>query len=219
MKTTIITMLLLAGMFASAQVSFTNTPNATILDGNPVGLIQQLTVSGVGGAISSVQVTLDITGGFNGDLYAYLVGPQGQVAILLNRVGVTGANPFGYLDSGLAITLADSGANIHGYGSGFGTNLSGQVIGTWAADGRNVDPYSAGSVFDSASTLVNLGVFNNTLANGQWTLFIADLGVGGGNANLHNVILTIMTVPEPQTWVMLIGGLALLGWVSRRRQI
>jgi len=32
-----------------------------------------------------------------------------------------------------------------------------------------------------------------------------------------NVILSIMTVPEPQTWLMLGGGLALLGLLQRRK--
>jgi hypothetical protein len=44
-------------------------------------------------------VQLDITGRFNGDSYAYLIDPQGQVAILLNRLGVTSGNAFGCGDA------------------------------------------------------------------------------------------------------------------------
>ena len=44
--------------------------------------------------------------------------------------------------------------------------------------------------------------------NGTWTLFIADLAAGGGSPTFNSAVLTIMTVPEPQTWVMFSGGLA-----------
>ena len=99
--------------------SFTNSTVTAIPDGSPVGLMEQFNVSGAGGSVSNVQVTLDLTGGFNGDLYAYLAGPQGQFAVLLNRVGVTGSNPFGYGDAGMNITLDGlAGNNIHDYASG-----------------------------------------------------------------------------------------------------
>jgi subtilisin-like proprotein convertase family protein len=221
------TKLIILGLFATAmwlpaQVT-TNSYNgysAPILDGNPVGLTEQFTVSGTSGSISNIQVTLDITGGFNGDLYAYLVGPQGQLAVLLNRPGVTGSNPFGYGNAGFVITLDNSSANIHGYGGGYSTNGLGQVTGTWGSDGRNIDPQSLGAVFGSSPTTANLGIFQDGNANGVWTFFIADLGSGGGTANLNNVMLTIMTVPEPQTWVMGIMGmlslLVLRRWTASR---
>ena len=108
-----------------------------------------------------------------------------------------------------------AGNNIHDYaigGSG-SYSLSGT---TWAADGRNVNPQAAGGVLYGTSTAANLSLFQNTDANGVWTFFIADLGAGGGSASLNGVILSIMTVPEPQTWLMLGGGLALFGLLRRR---
>ena len=95
--------------------------------------------------------------------------------------------------------------------------MGGQLTGTWAADGRNLDPLSAGSAFDAAGTGANLSVFQNTDGNGVWTVFIADLSSGGGPATLNSLALTIMTVPEPQTWVMVGGGLAVLGLLRDRR--
>jgi subtilisin-like proprotein convertase family protein len=193
--------------------SFTNSVVSLIPVGNPVGLVEKFTVSSLSGSISNVQVTLDITGGFNGNLYAYLVNPLGQMAVLLNRPGVTGSNPFGYSDAGMNITLDGLAVNnIHNYGSG-SYSLSGT---TWAADGRNINPQSAGSVFDAASTAANLSVYQNTAADGIWTFFIADLGAGGGTPELNSVILSIVTVPEPQTWALLGGGLTTICLMRRR---
>ena len=208
-------LLAVTGWSQSGTVSYTNTTVHPILDGNPVGLMEQFNVNGAGGSVSNVTVTLDITGGFNGDLYAYLVNPQGQLVVLLNRPGVTGSNPFGYGDAGMNITLDGlAGNNIHDYGSVPGYSLNGT---TWAADGRNVNPLAAGNILYGTPTTANLSLFQNTDPNGVWTFFIADLGTGGGSASLNNVVLTIMTVPEPQTWVMLGSGLAVLALLRRRR--
>jgi len=196
--------------------SFTNSTVSVIPDGSLVGVMEQVNVSGLGGSISNVQVTLDITGGFNGDLYAYLVDPTGQLVVLLNRPGVTGSNPFGYGDSGMTITLDGLATNnIHDYASG-GSGTYSLIGTTWAADGRNVNPQTAGSILYGTPPTANLSLFQNADAKGVWTFLIADLGAGGGSASLNNVVLTIMTVPEPQTFVMLGGGLALFGLLRRR---
>lgn len=216
MKTKLIMLgLLLTAAVLPAQTittnSYTLNPNLGIQDGNPVGLTEYFNVAGLGGPVTNIQVNLNITGGFNGDLYAYLAGPQGQLAVLLNRVGVTGINPFGYSDAGMNITLDGLAVNnIHDYGT---NSLSGTI---WAADGRNVNPQAAGGILYGTSTLDNLSLFQNTVANGVWTLFIADLSSGGGLANLNSATLTIMTVPEPQTWAMFLGGLTVL-WLVRKR--
>ena len=222
MKTTKLTFIAIALLFACiarAQTNYTfnsGTLNTVIPDANPVGITASTTVSIGFGYISNVTVNLNITGGFNGDLYAYLAGPVGQFAVLLNRVGVTSGNPFGYFDAGFNITLDNSGANIHGYQGGSYTLSGGQLIGNWSADGRNISPLSSGAAFDAASTAANLGTFNNTTPNGTWTLFIADLS-GGGQSTLVSWGLTISTVPEPQTWAMLASGAGMLLMFRRRR--
>lgn len=220
-KQIFIVVALLFSLVVRAQ-PYTNTANSgtinvAVPDANPVGISQTLSFTGTTGFVSNVSVNLNITGGFNGDLYAYLAGPAGQFAVLLNRVGVTSGDPFGYFNTGFNITLDNSGANVHNYQSGgYSLNGGGQLTGIWNADGRNVSPLSSGSIFDAASTASNLTLFNNTLANGTWTLFLADLS-GGGQSTLVSWGLTIVTVPEPQTWAMLAGGATMLLALRRRR--
>ena len=189
--------------------TYTNNVNSTIPDGNPVGLISTTTVFGLTNVISSIQVNLDITGGFNGDLYAYLLGPQGGFAVLLNRVGMSSSNAFSYSDAGFNITLSSGFPNVHFY-EDLSSPSGGQLTGTWAPDGRSISPGSSPNIFDTAATSANFDNFSSTIPNGDWTLFIADLASGGGQTTLVSWGLTIVTVPEPQTWMLLAGGFGVL---------
>ena len=222
LKLTFVAMALLLASFAHAQLSTTNTYgetglNLVIPDNNEVGIARTIPVSGLTQNISYIQVTLDITGGFNGDLYAYLLGPQGGFAVLLNRVGVSSGNSIGYANPGFNNTfvLQDGYSDVHTYQSG-NVNLTGPLGGIWAPDGRNIDPQSSPSAFDVLGT-ANFSVFENTVGNGNWTIFVADLSPGS-QSQLIDWGLTIVTVPEPQTWAMVIGGSAMLLVLRRRKR-
>jgi hypothetical protein len=189
--------------FASAGV---------IPDGNATGWFDTRTLSGIGDAsITDVDVSLTISGGYAGDFYAYLVHFSG-FSVLLNRVGRTGGNPFGYGNNGLNITLDDSAANgdIHmyqvvpGYAPMIG-NGSG-----WSPDGRNTSPLFALNT-DSQSRMLNQ--LNGLDPNGTWTLFIADLS-GGAQGSLVSWGLNITAVPEPSS----LGLITLGAWAVVRRK-
>ena len=65
----------------------TNVPvNLAVPDNDPDGLAIAATVSTPIQALTNLEVTLTVTNGWNGDLYAYLVHDSGFV-VLLNRVG------------------------------------------------------------------------------------------------------------------------------------
>jgi subtilisin-like proprotein convertase family protein len=138
-----------------------------------VGVAVQGTVSGVGTVLTSITVGFNITGGFDGNLYAYLVAPNGTVVTLLNHIGTGLGSLAAGFDNGFS--LATTGANLYSASANgtVGQQLTGtfQVAGLSALDGIN--------------------------ANGTWTLFFADTVTGGGNATLNGWSLNITAVPEP----------------------
>lgn len=197
------------GMALSAQATlysydFTGI-NTAIPDGNPVGLANSHAVDlgtlppdGTTTAIVNVDVRLNITGGYNGDLYGYLVLQSADssttTAILLNRIGQDMSNPFGNTGAGINVTLSGSGAtDIH-------SAAFGAVTGTYQPDGGTT-----------------LAAFNGVNANGTWTLFLADLS-GGDTSTLVSWGIDISVVPEPITWALLTFGAAMAGLYLYRRQ-
>ena len=110
--------LAIAVCIAAGQTPVTNTfsVNKVIPDGQPTGLsdTENLTFGPGLNSISSLQVTLTIANGYNGDYYAYLVH-DGGFAVLLNRVGRTATDSVGYSDAGMDVTFSESGNDIHDY--------------------------------------------------------------------------------------------------------
>lgn len=213
--------------WAQGSYGFTNTVNQVIPDGSPSGLTLAGNISGAGGPISDLTVSLNIgnapgSTAFNGDLYAYLVGPNGGYSVLLNRPGVGTGNSFGYNDTGFNVTFALTGspANIHTYAAGgpgsFSVNGLGQVTGTYAADGRTVDPLSTpASGFDPGGN-AGLDSFINANPNGTWVLFLSDVS-GGNTAQVNSWTLNVTTIPEPSSWALAaVGAVALV--IFRRRR-
>jgi subtilisin-like proprotein convertase family protein len=192
-----------------------------IPDGNATGWSDTRTVTMTGvpdNIILDVNVRLNISGGYNGDLYAYLVHSSG-FSILLNRSGKTGSDAFGYGDAGYNITLDDDAANgnIHLYQTALNPNGA-ALTGIWAPDARNVNPATVLDT-DTPSSGAMLGTFNGLNGNGTWTLFLADMA-GGDVSTIQSWGLDISVVPEPTTWAMIIfGGVALLGWVRKQRRM
>jgi hypothetical protein len=217
MKTKFLSALLaLTPLFASAAGPHTYSGSPFVVpDGNPSGAWSSITVSGEDPALSDVRVTLNLSGGYNGDLYAYL-NYSGHLVPLLNRVGLSGTNAFGADGAGMNVTLADSaGANIHAAGNGF-------LSGTYRADGQNLSPLSPPGSFNANGGLITLdGTFAGLNPNGDWTLFIADVVSGGGPATLNSWSLIITAVPEPNALQLgalglVIGGMLLNAAKHRR---
>ena len=219
-KTVVLLTLLAAGLLpACGQTSITNdfsfSVMTTVPDGSASGLANNQTFVGMAGTITNVTLGLNLTGGFNGDLYVYL--RHGDVfSVLLNRTGVGGTDPYGSADSGFNVTFSLSAAdNIHFYQNlAYDLNGDGQLTGAWQPDGRAIDPQSSPSIFDSTSPSATLDLFNGTNPNGTWTLFLADLS-NGAQSELIGWNLQITTVPEPPAWALLAMGALWLSWQLR----
>ena len=166
------------------------TLNETIPDNDPNGLASTINVSVPLNDITSVDVTLDITGGYNGDYYAYVQYSSGLV-VLLNRLDATVSNPYGSPGSGFNVTFSDCSLNI-----GAAPVSAGQPLtGAWAPQAGSL------STFDGM----------NPNGNGGWTLFIADESPGGqGTLDSWSLDVTgnSLAIPEPTTIIS--GALLLL---------
>jgi subtilisin-like proprotein convertase family protein len=210
---------LMLALSAHAGISYSTFANGGLIpDNSVVGSSGTATVSGFLPAIADISVKLNISGGYNGDLYAYL-SYGGVLVPLLNRVGVTSGNALGYGDAGFNVTLSSAGAyDVHAYGSHNPSFSGGQLTGTWQPDGRAIDPQGDPSTFDSASRL-NFGSFSGLNPNGTWSLFIADLSAGG-QSQLVSWELDITTVPEPVNVALgIFAGVFLVATLVRSQQV
>ena len=177
------------------------TGGGVVPDGSIAGWWDTRTLTGFSEPILDVRLILQLSGGYNGDLYAYVQHGSGM-SVLLNRVGVTDGEPFGYDDSGMNVTFADSAAaDIHYYQAAASPGITGGAL--WQPDGRAIDPLSDGSAFDADGRLNRLSVFNGLTANGSWMLFVSDLSSGSEATVLGwGLEITTAAVPEPESLAM-----------------
>ena len=159
----------------------------TIEAGNPVGLAVQgnFNLAQAGAHLVALSIGLNIAGGYDGDYYAYLKSPYGTTVVLLNQPGsdIFGAPATGYGNGGVnSFVLSSTAAvNIQGVDGTFGTALTGMfgAAGDLGAFGTGARPGGA--------------------TDGAWTLYIDDLGSGGGSGTLQSWTLneTVIAAPEP----------------------
>ena len=198
--------------FATASTTWTQTWNVstTIPDNDDVGFSDMRTViAPMISEIESVTVNLNFSGGWNGDLYAYLVYDTG-FAVLLNRPGRSLTVPDGSGTVGMNIHFDDDALDdLH-----MTIPLTGDsVTGTYQPSGRITDPLE---VLDTDPRTAMLSSFVGLDASGDWTLFVADQSAGE-TSTLESWTLTITGIPEPSSALLvLIGGLTLT--MHRRRK-
>ena len=208
MKISLLLAAVVASTFAAQATIYTTNWNSgfanggIVPDNNLSGWSDTRTVGGIPtGTFTSLAVNLQLTSGWNGDLYAYLVHSSG-FSVLLDRVGtgVSGVSSYGYGDAGMSVTLASSGTSIHQYGGN--TTFSATPTGTWMTD----------------NTSGSLASFLSTNPNGTWSLFIADLSAGGvTTVQSWGLQMDIVAVPEVETWVAAaLAGAFGAFWLNRQ---
>jgi subtilisin-like proprotein convertase family protein len=181
-----LTLLLSSGLALQAQITETNSflnLNQSVPDGNAAGLHDVRNITSAIARLLSVRLKLRIIGEFNGDLYSYVRQIRGgttNFCVLLNRVGRTTSNSAGYADLGLDVVLDDAAipGDIHLYRAVTNLPAGTPLKGSWKPDGRRADP---DSVMDTTPRTATLSSFTNQDANGEWTLYVADLASGGTN--------------------------------------
>ena len=213
-KIVIAAVLAVAAMAArGAMYNFNSTGSSSILDYPDSGRAFQFTYDHAGlNQVTDVSVSFTTSGGWNGDLYAYLSHGSGQ-AVLLNRVGTVNTGDDGYGDGGFNIVLKSSGAtygDIHKYQdeTGYATKISNGS--SWEADGRiNYTDTARDNTLD----VFTGGGVN---PNGTWTLFFADMSASHA-ATLDSWSVSINAVPEPvNVALMVFGGIGGIVWGVRR---
>jgi hypothetical protein len=216
MKSITLLTTLVLGLCVSAHGAFSfsySSDPGSIPDGNLSGWTSTATPTfGSSATIQDVQVTLNLSGGYNGDLYAYL-SYDGKLLPLLTRIG-SGSVAFGNPAAGMTVTLADSASgNIH-------AAAAGTPNGTYRPDGLALSTSSPYDALAGTPATFNSAFYGMTLDPAKnWTLFIADVSGGGGSGNstLTSWQLQVTAVPEPVNVALAVFGLCAVGVGAGRR--
>jgi subtilisin-like proprotein convertase family protein len=208
--TALAAMLMTAGHASAGTTVYTWTGSQVIPDNNASGVAFSFYLNTpTPEFVSSVSVNLNIAGGWNGDLFAYLSHGSGY-SVLLNRVGRTALNPVGYAASGMNVSLSDSYAtDIHNY--------AGSVVsGNFSPDGRSTSPYA---VLDTDPRNAMLSSFVGLNSGGFWTLYFADVSpLAVSTIQGWSVTINTAPVPEPSSAAFLGLGACLFFYRSFRQR-
>jgi hypothetical protein len=218
----------------AALYTFSDAPGGGIgtIPDNGTTLDRSITVSGISErVVSDLALQLNISGGYNGDIYGYLrldsAGGGTGFAVLLNRVGKDGTlqngTLNGYSGTGFDIVLSPHGStDIHVYGTGSPSyNGSGQLTGTWQPDGRSDFP-GDGDTGDNRNA--QFDSFMGLNPNGVWTVSFFDANGNSFDSCLVSWTLDITAVPEPVTFALGIFGVLVAtgtvgSWLRRSARV
>ena len=210
--------LLFTASFSTGAVIFNQTfnVNTSVPDNSALGILDSRMLNTGIGSIDSISVTLNLTGGWNGDLYAYLAHDSG-FSVLLNRIGRTNFDAFGSGSSGIDVTFDDSASNGDIHTAVF--SLGQPAVGTYQPDGRTDLPFSVTA--DDTNRTALLSSFHGLAGDGLWELFIADVSAGDTSFlqswSLNLSGSEISAIPEPSNLLALAGVITAGMWLRVRR--
>jgi subtilisin-like proprotein convertase family protein len=141
-----------------------------------------------------------------------------------------------HVDTGTSVSLMQRPGRLLSATSGLGasddfngtyvfSDTGTQTVAAWAAANNGVVPSGTYRASQDTATEDDVAIiiataFNGQAAGGTWRLTVADAadGDGGGFSNwtLQMNVADAEGIPEPGTWALLSGGLALVAVLRRR---
>jgi hypothetical protein len=198
---------LLATTGHGAVLTFTSPGPHQIHDG-PAFMAFRIDVAGLSEPVAEISVTFsDVLHGHPADIDALLVGPAGQNVMLMSDAGELLSETESIIDN-VDLTFRDGAsplpANVRiTSGTYAPTNYQGIVEEIGEMDRTLPDPPPVGPYGTT------LSVFNGSNPNGTWKLFIQD-DVDDESGEMQSWSLTVTTVPEPTSALLLGSGAAML---------
>ncbi|MCB1587598.1 MAG: DUF11 domain-containing protein [Xanthomonadales bacterium] len=153
----------------AAAFTYNGLP-AAVTDNDPIGTSVTADVSGVAGPITDVDVQVNITHTWVGDVQIDLTSPGGTTVRLLDRPGVP-ASTFGCNNNDINVLFADGQADPEAVCDAAGSAAAWPVA--------------------NAGPTTPLSAFNGEDANGTWTLTVID-NAGGDTGTIVDWELFIM---------------------------
>lgn len=153
----------------SAAITYAGVP-VSIPDANPTGVSSTATVANMSGPISSVQVRVNATHTWVGDIIIRLTSPNATTITLLDRPGYSGSG-FGCSNDNIDVTFQDG-----------------------AADPETICAGSGNWPVVTAAPVNPLSGLNGQAGNGNWTLTISD-SAGGDTGQLVSWELILTPAP------------------------
>lgn len=129
-----------------------------------------------------------------------------------------GTLPFNYLDVWNFNGLTAGTYNVNTSITATGSLAIGSALLSWYSGGTlHSEALSVAPSFASASGITSITVDSNCGANA--CVFVQLLGWEDKTDTTRGYNATITSVPEPETYAMLLAGLGVIGFVARRRQL
>jgi len=184
-----------AGVFANTNAIIINDATNATMARAASPYPSQINVSGLGGKVSKVTVTLNrITHTYPEDIGVMLIGPEGQKALLMSRTVGGWDHPLNQV----TLSFDDAATNAL-------PASGGAASGTYRPTSYGVFGFPAPVTTNGA--VAALSVFNGSSPNGMWSLYVVDQAVGDDGLIAGGWTLSIETTDTIQPSVDLLVNL------------